>query len=487
MRDKQCASSTGVRRSLALSLLGIVIADFLFFNHPVGWTLGLYGFILLALLGAGIPLPCLAGATHKALGGGLLGLCLALAYRPTPLAAFLALLFLVTLSMSVRCGGSGRATIWAERWIRFVVSGWLQIVRDSSHAPVGGNRLAQGLKSLVRWSPVLVLALVFAGLFASANPIIADWIEAAGSWLERMLLTLDVPAPARILLWGGIGLFIYILLRYCPPEAEEREERSSPICGSVLEFFLSPTTITGGLALFNVLFLVQNLLDIGYLWGGATLPEGMTYAEYAHRGAYPLVVTALLAAGFVLVAFRPSGDSRQSRLSRRLVFLWIAQNIVLTAAAGWRLTLYVEVYSLTRLRLAAAIWMLLVALGLVWICVRIISRRSNVWLININALTLLVVLYICTFANIPGIISRYNTRHCHEISGSGAHLDIGYLESLGPESIPALIWVRENTEDERVDTGTAKVLQRLRSRLREDMHDWRGWTWRRHRLMRGIE
>ena len=50
---------------------------------------------------------------------------------------------------------------------------------------------------------------------------------------------------------------------------------------------------------------MQTGLDLAYLWGGLALPDGMSHAEYAHRGAYPLVVTALLAAGFVLIAMRP--------------------------------------------------------------------------------------------------------------------------------------------------------------------------------------
>ena len=59
------------------------------------------------------------------------------------------------------------------------------------------------------------------------------------------------------------------------------------------------------LVLFNLLFAVQTGMDIHYLWRGAALPDGMTYAAYAHRGAYPLIVTALLAAAFVIVAMRP--------------------------------------------------------------------------------------------------------------------------------------------------------------------------------------
>ena len=61
-------------------------------------------------------------------------------------------------------------------------------------------------------------------------------------------------------------------------------------------------TLTLSLFTFNAIFAIQNGLDIAFLWSGAALPEGVTLAEYAHRGAYPLIATALLAGLFVLVA-----------------------------------------------------------------------------------------------------------------------------------------------------------------------------------------
>ncbi len=97
----------------------------------------------------------------------------------------------------------------------------------------------------------------------------------------------------------------------------------------------------------------------------------MTYAAYAHRGAYPLIVTALLAAGFVLAALRPGSATANDPLIRRLVYAWVAQNIVLVISSILRLDLYVGIYSLTYWRIAAFVWMGLVAAGLALIIVRI--------------------------------------------------------------------------------------------------------------------
>ncbi len=65
------------------------------------------------------------------------------------------------------------------------------------------------------------------------------------------------------------------------------------------------SAILNSLILFNALFAVQTILDLIYLWGGVRLPDGLSYAEYAHRGAHPLIATALLAA-----CVRPRRDAQ---------------------------------------------------------------------------------------------------------------------------------------------------------------------------------
>ena len=67
-------------------------------------------------------------------------------------------------------------------------------------------------------------------------------------------------------------------------------------------------TITGSFLALNALFALQTAMDMTYLWGGVALPDRMTYASYAHRGAYPLIVTALLAG-----ACAPPSSTRPSR------------------------------------------------------------------------------------------------------------------------------------------------------------------------------
>ena len=198
------------------------------------------------------------------------------------------------------------------------------------------------------------------------------------------------------------------------------------------------TAIMRSLVLFNLLFAVQTVMDIKYLWGSAALPAGMTYAAYAHRGAYPLIVTALLAAGFVLAAMRPDSDAEYSPLIRALVFLWVGQNVLLVVSAIMRLNLYVEIYLLTYWRVAAFVWMAIVAVGLILVVARIVLYRSNAWLVGANLIVLTLTIYVCSFVNFANLVASYNVDHARSVGARQYRSDFNYLLSLGPQAIPAL-------------------------------------------------
>jgi hypothetical protein len=249
------------------------------------------------------------------------------------------------------------------------------------------------------------------------------------------------------------------------------------------------TAILRSLVLFNALFAVQSALDIAYLWGGVALPAGMSYAAYAHRGAYPLIATALLAGAFVLAAMRPGAPTERSRPIRGLVFLWVGQNVLLVLSSMLRLDLYVEAYSLTGWRCAAFIWMLLVAIGLVLIVARIALDRPNGWLLWSNAAVLVATLYACSLTDFSGLIAHFNVMHSREISGVGEPIDMRYLCELGPAALPALdlLAVRMNADGRLAAAGLSVCRRNLWMIHHTHTDDWRAWTFRGHRLERFLD
>ncbi|WP_027682985.1 DUF4153 domain-containing protein [Rhizobium leguminosarum] len=353
-------------------------------------------------------------------------------------------------------------------------------IRKYLATPAKRSSLVELRRGVGLWIMPLILALVFVLLFAAANPLIESALRSIR--FEVLLRLLDL---WRIGFWMMVAIVVWAMLW---PHLKRRAARSR----AGRPFMIVPTrnaplghaSLLRSLILFNALFAVQTLLDLVYLWGGADLPDHMSHAEYAHRGAYPLIATALLAAGFVLVAMRRGGPGDHSSLIRGLVHAWIGQNILLCLSSMLRLGLYVEVYSLTELRVAAGLWMGLVAIGLVLILLRILLNRSNEWLIAANLASLIAVLYISAFIDFSAVIARFNVAHSQEISQEGPPLDLDYLSSLGPSVIPALDLYLLKLPDHLIDQRSQAVTVRyyLARNFEMRRRDWRNWTFRAARL-----
>ena len=458
------------------------LADWFFYGHVLGWTVGLFA---LALLMAMMVRGKHSGVAGRVVWGLAFLLVVGLVEEPTAVGSGLMMLGVATLAVISEEGWTSSVTQWVGRWSLLVLTvpvrwvfDYVEMGRWWSRHPSSGVRQAR-LAAL--WVVPVMLGAVFIALFAVANPVVEMWLR----WVwEEVWAFCDwmatIVAVERVAFWIFVAVGVYGVLRY-------RRVRWLPRAPAVaIPPVVAPwdagmAWVVRCLVVFNAVFLVQTLLDCVYLWGGARLPAGMTYASYAHRGAYPLVATAILAGVFVLLTFRSGGPAHRNITARRLVYLWIGQNLFLLLSTVWRILLYVDVYSLTRLRLAAMVWVGMVALGFAWIVWKIVWAKSNVWLWRVNVATVIGVLYVIAFVNVNGVIADFNARHCREVSGEGVPLDLAYMQDLGVEALPALEAVRGRVE-EKARPGVDAAIGDLRGELRTEIADWRGWTLRRARI-----
>ena len=362
-----------------------------------------------------------------------------------------------------------------------LLTGPYRLVRDV----VGGFHGPSVMTSMAMWFVPLALGAIFVALFASANPLIAQWIDLLGPGNAANHVSV-----VRLLFWLAalsiVWPFVHIRWRrkVVRDAAADQAFVHARHASAGWDHVFGPATILRSLVLFNLLFAVQSVLDMTYLWGKATLPAGLTYAAYAHRGAYALTIATLLAACFALVAVKPGAADTEPRLVRPLVYLFVAQNIVLVASSIFRLKLYVETYLLTYWRITAFVWMLLVALGLVFILARIALERSNEWLVRINLTALAAAFYLCSLTNLAALISDYNVAHSREARGNGVWLDTCYLASLGPQALPA---IDKAIQMGKFNSDLLSRRDRLLERQSHDMASWRTWSFRSWRLQRDLD
>ena len=264
-----------------------------------------------------------------------------------------------------------------------------QTYRDLQAAELRGPS-----KNLVLdWLLPIVVGLVFLVLMFIANPLVENWFSAFD--------LSNAPSLDRMTTWVLVAVIVWPLLRVAQMNLHKQDAATPRKSTSVV--YLNARSVMRALVLFNLIFAVQSLLDLGYLWGGVRLPDGMSYAAYAHRGAYPLMVTALLAGGFALVA-QPWLDGRVMRI---LLLVWVGQTLLLVISSILRLDLYVDVYGMTYLRFAAFVWMAVVALGLVVLVMQIVQHQSTTWMLSRAFGIGLVAVYICSLINVTGYVARH--------------------------------------------------------------------------------
>jgi len=478
---------SAISTRLAMAVMLAALADWLFYGQRVGLSLVIFAVAIAcgSVLANHAALDFRRGATGAVIFA--LGLLPAIDELNTLSCFIVVTALMIALLLATNPETTGLAER-ARALRNFLLLGPFRFFLDALQV----FNLSAFTRGVALWLMPVVLGTVFVALFAAANPVIEQWVS-----LLNPKVVFEYVSVWRVLFWTLMLSLVwpFIHLRWRRKTVAAARETDSveapPLPPFIAPEFLGPSAILRSLILFNLLFAAQSVLDGIYLWGHVALPDNLTYASYAHRGAYPLIATALLAAAFVLAAMRSGGPAEKSTVIRPPVYLWVAQNVLLVASSILRLDLYVDIYMLTYWRIAAFIWMGLVALGLILIVARIVFDRSNEWLVGINLIALAIVLYGCSLVNFDAFIADYNVTHSREASGKGAQIDVNYLLSLGPQALPAIDkaieFLAKSNGSDLSARGYRLESQRdhLVEQQRQDLA-WRSWglrNWRlRHRL-----
>ncbi|MEY9756779.1 hypothetical protein ABIE73_004174 [Bradyrhizobium yuanmingense] len=309
--DIQPIRPSALSAKLAMALLLAGLADWLFYGQRIGLSLALFA----------IATACVSLLfNHAALdwrramiSGAIVAAGLAPAVEELNTLSFLILVASLTIALLLATNpDTTGVTDRARALCNFLLVGPFRLFLE---APQMFN-MSAFTRGIALWLMPAALSTVFIALFAAANPVIEQWVS-----LLNPKVIFNHVNMWRVLFWtlmlALVWPFIHVRWRRrAIVAAAVAEGPVSPQPPLVSAEFLGASTILRSLILFNLLFAAQSILDGIYLWGHAALPDNMTYAAYAHRGAYPLIATALLAAAFVLVAMRPGGPAEKSKVVR---------------------------------------------------------------------------------------------------------------------------------------------------------------------------
>jgi two-component system, OmpR family, sensor histidine kinase BaeS len=208
---------------------------------------------------------------------------------------------------------------------------------------------------------------------------------------------------------------------------------------------LAPVTwaiVLGQLSLVFGLFVVANL---GSFFGGHDLVRAAgtrTYAEHLHDGFAEVTAATLLSVAVVMFGHRVVATPRNSgqrRLLAALEIVLLALTAVTLGSCWQRMSIYLDAYGATHLRLFTIVWQVF-ALGLLLITlVRTVARQwrsHGAWLVAWP----LVVAVGASALNADLVVARTNLDRLVDApaTATSTGLDEHYLAGLSLDALPAL-------------------------------------------------
>ncbi|MDQ7911065.1 DUF4173 domain-containing protein [Phytohabitans sp. ZYX-F-186] len=361
----------------------------------------------------------------------------------------------VTASLAVTAGRSLPAVavtsvavpVAALRGLPWVARGTAILARRQRGGPSARTAATIGVSVL--------LLLVFGGLFASAD---AAFAELAG----RVTPEFSAATLARwvyVFAFATLGLLGGAYLLAAPPRLTGLE-RPAKTRLHRLEWTLP-------LVALNAIFLAFVAVQLTVLFGGAghvLRTAGLTYAEYARRGFWQLLVVTALTLGVLALAARwaPRDTKRDRLLVRVLLGGLAALCLVIVVSALFRMHTYEEAYGFTRLRVLVSACELWLGSVLVMVLAAGVRLRAG-WLPQAAIGSGVAALIGLAILNPDHFIADRNVARYQDTG----RIDLAYLSGLSADAVPAL--------DRLPATLRSCALGDVARDLAED-HDWRGWN-----------
>jgi hypothetical protein len=214
-----------------------------------------------------------------------------------------------------------------------------------------------------------------------------------------------------------------------------------------------------------------------YLFGGdatVQITPDLTYAEYARRGFFELVVAVVLVVP-ILLAADWLVDRRVGRdviLFRGLAGVQIGLVLVIAGSALQRLRLYHASYGLTDSRFYAMTLLVWIAVVLCWLAVTVLRGRrdSFAFVTLVSGLATVALLFL---VNPDATIARANVARAASADGP-VRFDVAYATSLSADAVPVLIDALEALPG---DARCPLARQMLRHWPPDRARSIRGWNW----------
>lgn len=313
------------------------------------------------------------------------------------------------------------------------------------------------------------LLLIITGLLMSADAVFQDIVLR----LPRFLLQLDFQEGVFrfvVVMFFALLFFGVFQVLHVKPESVnqnyDKEKRSL--------HWDSVTALTI-LILLNTVYVLFAAVQFKYFFSNG-LQDGFTYAEYARRGFFELIVVTLINWTILISFMKLVNEKRKPmRLTIKAMYtLLIGVSGVMLASAYQRLSMYEAAYGFTIDRILAHAFMIFLMVIFAYTLIR-------VWLERLSLLHfyLIVGLFFYTGLNVIHVEQIIVDKNLERYERTGK-IDIHYLNSLSYTGVSGLIRLYEKEPDyPRLE----KILRNRKEKIeRQPQSSWQSFNFTKQKV-----
>jgi hypothetical protein len=301
----------------------------------------------------------------------------------------------------------------------------------------------------------VVAVVVFAALFAAADATFQRFIS--GIFSFDLGLNEETLGRLAVFIFASavfIGAFAYAFRKdhSAPHYVADQKPRTMGI--------LETKILLGSI---NVLFLIFIILQLAHLFGGGgqVVSQGLTYAEYARKGFFELILVAILSYLIISTAEKQIVKNEHSHTQsfKILSTILVAQVVVILVSAFMRLALYESTYGFTTIRLYSHALMVWLAAVLILLAHHIHFGGSRTKFALRVFIAIIVLLFTMNLLNPDVFIAKRNLER-YQATG---RIDTWYLGSLSMDAIPYTSVLLNNPDPVIVKSFSQSIIWKMDS------------------------
>ena len=312
-----------------------------------------------------------------------------------------------------------------------------------------GKGILSGVIGILLFLPVLILVITLLTNADAAFENLMDKIQF--SFMGNMLEFLR-----DIILGIPVACYLYGLIYGNRYQRNTGKVTLESVNRNMEAFRFAPdVTVYSALTALNLIYVVFFLSQTSYFFSAFShsLPQSMTYAEYARRGFFELCAVSGINFAVIALAHLIVKRDKIKILHGETAALCIF-TIALIATAMSKMGMYISYYGLTRLRVYTSWFMIVLFFLFVIILLRQFKCFRGTRIAVVGCVCLFMVL---CYGNVDGMIAKYNIDRYQ--AGTLESLDVSDFYELSDAAVPYLYELYQETVDPVMKADLRKAMK----------------------------